>query len=383
MKNLITMLASLLLSAGIVCAQTYPSPTFNNVQINGTLNTKVIPSGALVGTTDTQTLSNKTLANPAVSGGLSLNGATSGATSLIPSAVASGTITIPAATDQLLARNTVDTVTNKTLDTANNTFKIAGTTITATTGSGSTVALSTNPVLTTPNIGAANGTSLQLSGLTASSALATDGSKNLVSVTNTGTGNNVLATNPILVAPNLGTPSTLVLTNATGLPLSSGVTGTLSQANAPVGSVVASYTATYSTNADLTTQIPVDDTIPQNTEGTQILSVTLTPQSTTNKLRIRWNGMGSISVLDPIVWAMFSSASGNALVAGVVNPPAANFLEMINGEFEYTPGSTSSVTISIRVGPGAAVTVRMNGNTSQRYFGGAANCFLVVEEIKA
>lgn len=43
-----------------------------------------------------------------------------------------------------------------------------------------------------------------LSGLTASTALALDASKNVVSVTNTGTGNNVLATSPILTTPNIG-----------------------------------------------------------------------------------------------------------------------------------------------------------------------------------
>jgi hypothetical protein len=46
-----------------------------------------------------------------------------------------------------------------------------------------------------------------LSGLTASTALALDASKNAVSVTNTGTGNNVLATSPTLVTPNLGDAS--------------------------------------------------------------------------------------------------------------------------------------------------------------------------------
>jgi hypothetical protein len=55
------------------------------------------------------------------------------------------------------------------------------------------------------------------SSLTASSAVATDASKGLVSVTNTGTGNNVLATSPTLVTPILGTPTSGSLVNCTDL----------------------------------------------------------------------------------------------------------------------------------------------------------------------
>jgi len=83
----------------------------------------------------------------------------------------------------------------------------------ANTGTGNNV-LSASPTLT----GTIAGASLSLSSLTASSAVATDASKNLVSVTNTGTGNNVLATSPTLVTPALGTPASGILTNCTGLP---------------------------------------------------------------------------------------------------------------------------------------------------------------------
>lgn len=149
----------------------------------------------------------------------------------------------------------------------------------------------------------------------------------------------------------------------------------------PVGTIVDRVYAEYTTHASLTTTIPMDDTIPQKTEGTKILEVTITPKAATNRIRVRFMGFAGAAISENFQAALFIDDVASALCCTSAATQAAVQTPMVL-EYEHVAGNTSPRTYKLHVG-GNAGAITMNGRPSGRFFGGVARSTLVVEEIVA
>ena len=111
---------------------TAPATSATLTLIDGTVLTGPAASGTVMTLGNVETVTGvKTFGAAGNVGKLAIAGTTSGSTVLNASAVASGTLTLPAATDTLVGKATTDTLTNKTFDSAGtgNTLQVSSVTV--------------------------------------------------------------------------------------------------------------------------------------------------------------------------------------------------------------------------------------------------------------
>lgn len=157
----------------------------------------------------------------------------------------------------------------------------------------------------------------------------------------------------------------------------SAVTG----AKVAAGAVVQMQSTMLVTAPTGTTIIPRDDTIPQITEGTEFMTVSITPQFATSKLRITVSLNGAGSVDSSVIVALFQDSTANALAAAETTH-TANYHQRVTFEHVMTAGTTSATTFRVRAGLDTAGTITVNGSGGSRIFGGVGVSSIVVEEIK-
>jgi len=202
-----------------------------------------------------------------------------------------------------------------------------GTGVTTSTGT-TNVVLSNSPTLVTPALGTpsaavlTNATGLPIStgvsglGTGVATLLATPSSANLAAAITdeTGSGALVFATSPTLVTPVLGTPTSGVATNLTGLPLTTGVTGLLPVANGG--------TATATPSIVAGTNVTVTGTWPNQTIAASSVS---TPGGSTTQ--VQYNNAGAFGGITGAT----TNGTALTLVAPVLGTPASGTLTNATG----------------------------------------------------
>ncbi|MCJ7805915.1 hypothetical protein MUP46_04720 [Patescibacteria group bacterium] len=144
--------------------------------------------------------------------------------------------------------------------------------------------------------------------------------------------------------------------------------------------VVNTQTGALATGATI---MPRDDTIPQNTEGNEFMSLAITPSSAANKLRIDvvWNGVASTGSVD-ITVALFQDAIANALACASDVSYGQDDSNQICFTHYMTAGTINPITFKVRAGMKAAGTTTFNGENTARLYGGVFASSITITEIR-
>lgn len=142
-------------------------------------------------------------------------------------------------------------------------------------------------------------------------------------------------------------------------------------------------TTTYTTNTSLTTIIPADDTIPQNTEGTEIMSIAYTPQNASSTILVCWEVYCGTSISGtPVAAPLFKDSGANALkTAWSWGPSNNNPTTEVVGSYSESAGSTSARTYKVRVGAGSGNVYPNGSGAATRIYGGTSECRMTVIEV--
>lgn len=151
-----------------------------------------------------------------------------------------------------------------------------------------------------------------------------------------------------------------------------------------LGVPVQMVSTTSSAVATGTTTIPADDTVPQSGEGTEFLTLAVTPKSATNILVIEVTVALSSATADRyLIAALFQDATAGALAVGLTYEDTATAVNTISFRHTMVAGTASATTFKVRGGANAAATITFNGTGGARYFGAITKSSIVITEYKA
>ena len=157
----------------------------------------------------------------------------------------------------------------------------------------------------------------------------------------------------------------------------------MTSASVPSGSVVQVVNFQTGAVATGTTVIPHDDSIPQITEGTEFMTLAITPKNTSNLLKIDVVMHVTMNGANYMISALFQDTTASALAAiNVSLAQGANWTNSLSYTHYMTAGTTNATTFKVRGGPNGSATFTFNGQSGGRIYGGVAASSITITEIK-
>ena len=128
-----------------------------------------------------------------------------------------------------------------------------------------------------------------------------------------------------------------------------------------------------------TTVLPFDNTIPQNTEGDEYMSLGITPKSSSNILVVEVLGHFSADINSSTTAALFKDLDTNAISVGVVTN-TSYWISQIKIIYKMVAETTNQITFKVRCGPQSSGTVTFNGTGGNAEYGGKLCSYITIME---
>ena len=145
------------------------------------------------------------------------------------------------------------------------------------------------------------------------------------------------------------------------------------------GTLIQQVSTVSTTFATHTTVMPADNTIPQNDEGAEILTRSITPTNALNILEIFMLWQGGNNATGEMQLALFQDSTAGALVTANDHYTDAGIIQIVS-LYRMVAGTTSSTTFKMRQGNHSTGTVGTNGSYVSRRHGGVMATLMTIKE---
>lgn len=164
--------------------------------------------------------------------------------------------------------------------------------------------------------------------------------------------------------------------------LEASIAGSTMTVSGTSGRVVQIVYAQYSDVITGSTSMPADDTIPQSTEGFEVMTATITPRYTDSYILISGTAHLNNPVSSSMTAAIFRNSETDAIAVSTAwVSSGTQILSFPLSHVDVVTGA-GAITYAVRVGINNVGTVTFNGYDSGRQFGTIPKSRLILQEVR-